>query len=227
MKRLLLVFAGLMVGMAHAQSVDWGRVRASCSSEASAYDAARNGPGDTSYQAIRFMETDAGSPPSAARLRAKIEEQRKILSDPYYANVPVFRLSATMVVCAANAALTQLQSGSTQSSTAVPSRQSQVNASASSSGRDRPDLAAHHCISRADNRLRNNCSQTIKVNFCTEDGGTYSSCGSNNLPFSIFNPGDSIYVSAPKAYWFACATPARPSEVEYLPGQGLRGACTE
>lgn len=226
MKGLLSVFAGLVVGMAHAQTVNWDTAFASCSQEAAAFDRwaversmywENEGTIATWRHVRRNYKSSTIDVPSTLQA---LQSNRSVLSKGPHPG-------AALDACVMQAALNQLQSGSTQSSATASSRSSQGNVSASSSGRDRADLAAHHCVSRADNRLRNNCSQTIKVNFCTEDGGTYSSCGSNNLPFSIFNPGDSIYVSAPKAYWFACATPARPSEVEYLPGRGLRGACTE
>lgn len=225
MKRSLLVFVGLMMGMAHAQTVNWDAAFASCSSEAAAFDrhAAENymyWQNSGSLATWRHMRRDyTGSTIDVPSMRQALQSNRSLLSR---GPNPVVALT----VCVQQAALNQVQSGSTQSAAAAPSRPSQYNAPASRSGRDRPDLNASRCLERSNNQLRNNCGQKVSVNWCTDDYGTYG-CGNNNLGWSVLDPGDSTYLSASKAWWFACAAPARPTEVEYLPGRGLRAACTE
>ena len=58
MKQIWVILLGALAGLAQAQSVDWNRVRSSCSSEISAYDAVR-GTGDTTQQVMR-IEPDRG-----------------------------------------------------------------------------------------------------------------------------------------------------------------------
>lgn len=219
MKKLLVILCSTFVGLANAQSVDWNRVRTSCSSEASAYDAVR-GTGDTSSQAMRFVETDAGSPPSAAKLRAKRDEQQKLLSDPYYANVPVFRLSATMVVCATTAALNQLQNGSTQSASPAPT-----------SGRNMPERYASHCINYVPSdpgAVRNTCNERVNLRWCSLNNNSNNRCGNNNLGWAEMAPGATTYVDGNvKSYVFGCFAPAHPSDVEYTPGRGLQAYCKQ
>lgn len=58
MKQIWVIPFGAFVGLAQAQSIDWNRVRSSCFSEISGYDAF-HGTGDTSHQAMH-IEPDRG-----------------------------------------------------------------------------------------------------------------------------------------------------------------------
>lgn len=221
MKRLLLVFAGLMVSMAHAQSVDWNRVQTSCSSEASAYDAVR-GTGDTSRQALSFLETDAGSPPSAAKLRALIEKTRAQLSDAYLMQTPVFRKSAEMYLCAETAALQQLQAPAAASSSAATG--STVEPSSSGSVRG--------CMKQnsATSSFSNQCNTRINLSWCAVPHSASDSssqhCESQRFASHELSQGDSVRVDEGALIaWFACQAPRRPGDLKYVSGTGLMGRC--
>lgn len=222
MKKLLVILCSAFVSLAHAQSVDWNRAWSGCSAEAREFDANAQGASTDSQGVKRWVENNTGSPSTnIAGLQRKLDEDRGHLSDRSL----LIRLSAKLAICGSTAALNQLQSGSFQSA-AAPSRPARSSEPASGSGRDRPDLMASRCLDFSGSRLRNNCNQKLSVNWCSNDYGTHG-CGNSNLGWTVLDPGDSTYVSAQKVYWFACAAPARPSEVEYLPGSGLRAACTQ
>lgn len=226
MKRLIVLAFLAIAGFASAQSVDWSRVRATCSSEISAYDAVR-GTGDTSHQAMRFLETETGSPPSAAKLRALAEQQRTTLSDAYLMKTPVFRNSAVMYLCAATAALNQLQSGSTQNASSSTSRPSPPPPSSRSNGRNQPDKVAAHCIGAEGSGMRNTCNQQVNVRWCSVGHGP-NTCGSGNLGWADVSPGGTAALPEDvRVQLIACAAPTRPTDIEYTPGSGFLYNCTQ
>ncbi|MGM9427445.1 hypothetical protein [Hydrogenophaga sp. MI9] len=221
MKRLLLVFAGLMVGVAHAQSVNWPAAWAGCAADARAYDAqsASEGLGGklTSRKVQINFEEGAGSPPTVAGLQDNIQEARKVLANPKDWTL-LIQIGSRMGLCGSLAALNQLQGGSTRSAAS--------SATARAAVRDRPDLAANHCVSLSELQLRNTCNQRVAMNWCADSDGA-NACSNRNLAGTQLAPGDSISVPSGRIYWFACALPARPFEVEYLSGRGLRAGCTD
>jgi hypothetical protein len=223
MKRSAICSLVLMSGLASAQSVDWNRVRSSCSSEISAYDAVR-GTGDTSYQALRFLETEAGSPPSTSKLRALIDRQRGQLSDAYLMKTPVFKNSAEMYLCTATAALNQLQTGSTQTSHGAPAStpSSQPDSQGSIRGCMRQDNATARFI--------NQCSTRINLSWCavphSSSDSTNQHCESQRFSSHELSPGDSVRVDEGALIaWFACPVPNRPGSLKYVSGTGLMGRC--
>lgn len=225
MKRFLVIALSAFAGLAEAQSVDWNRVRATCSSEVSAYDAVR-GTGDTSHQAMRFLETEAGSPPSAAKLRTLMESQRAQLSDEYLIKTPAFRHSAVMYVCAATAALNQLQSGSTQTTQRAP-----APAQIAPSSQNDPQEDSLQCVRglSSEKVIFNGCRMGVNLVWCAVPGSGRTpnvNCESQQFSAANLSPGSRVSVEDNfQIAWTMCDAPKQPVNVRYFSGRGLEGKC--
>lgn len=227
MKRLLLVFAGVMVGMAHAQSFDWNRAWSGCSAEASAFDAEsrrQSTPEHTSRKVMRYVEEVTGTPPTAAKLRAKMEEDRGVLNnskDWAY----LIQLSSKLALCGTTAALNQLQSGSTQTTQRAPtSTPAPVN-------QQEPDEDTLQCVRGivSESALFNGCRKGVNLVWCAipRSGATPNfSCEAQQFSPANLSPGGRVLVEENfQIAWTMCDAPKQVVSVRYISGRGLEGKC--
>lgn len=227
MKRLMLVFAGLMVGMVHAQSFDWNRAWSGCSAEASAFDAEsrrQSTPEHTSRKVMRYVEEVTGTPPTAAKLRAKMEEDRGVLNnakDWAY----LIQLSSKLALCGTTAALNQLQSGSTQTTQrASPPAPAPVSQQES-------DEDVMQCVRGivSESALFNGCRKGVNLVWCAipRSGATPSfSCEAQQFSSASLSPGGRVSVEENfQIAWTMCDAPKQVVSVRYISGRGLEGKC--
>lgn len=232
MKRIVFLSLAVFSGVASAQAVDWDAAFASCSQEAAAFDRYAvetsmtwENQGRATWRHVRRNYTS--STIDVPSMRQAVQSNRSILSR---GPNPVVALS----VCVQQAALNQLQSGSTQGASTAPSRPAQSTASAASNGRNAssnmPEKNASHCfelVKGDPGALRNRCGERVNLRWCSLSDSN-NRCGNNNLGWAEMAPGATTYVDANvRAHWFGCFAPAQPSDVEYAPGQGLKAYCKQ
>jgi hypothetical protein len=104
------------------------------------------------------------------------------------------------------------------------------------------NAVAHQCVDLLPSRMfggfENKCSYKIAVHSCnfrpkiTQGGMNWSSSfdceqrkfGSYDIPAN--QRATAHTNNTEMVYWFACREPSRPVDVEYIPGQGVRGRCS-
>ncbi|MGM9427446.1 hypothetical protein [Hydrogenophaga sp. MI9] len=224
MKRLLLVFAGLMVGMAHAQSFDWNRAWSGCSAEASAFDAEsrrQSTPEHTARKVMRYVEEVTGTPPTAAKLRAKMDEDRGVLRDSKkWADL--IQLSSKLALCGTTAALNQLQGGSTQAAAAPSNPVAQRE----------PQVENDRCVivNPSTSSLVSKCSTRVSVGWCfvpnDPSASTSIHCDEQKFGQAELDPGERIALQENALIaWTTCKSPKRVADLQYVKGVGLNGKC--
>lgn len=225
MKQWMVILLAAAAGLAQAQSFDWNRVWASCSSEARAFDAVAANSGSTTSRVKAYVEDVTGRPPTAASLRAKMEEDRRLLGE----RLPVeAELATKLALCGTLAAQRLLASGSTQSASSAPSRPSPPPPSSRGNSRNQPDKVAVHCLDEVGSgAMRNTCNQQVSVRWCSMDYGA-NACGSGNMGWADVPPGGAAALPRDvRVQLIACAAPTRPTDIQYTPGSGFLYNCSE
>lgn len=226
MKQWVAVLFGALAGLAQAQSFDWNRVWSGCTAEANAFDADVRGTELSARKVQNFVQEAIGSPPTEARMRAKMAEDRAVLSNPQY-DVTT-KLATRLALCGTMAAQRQLQSGSTQSASVVSPRPSPPPPSSRAKGRNQPDKVAVHCMDEAGNGfMRNTCNQQVNVRWCSVSLGP-NTCGSGYMAWADVPPGGTAAIAQDvKVQLIACAAPTRPTDIEYSSGSGFLYNCVD
>lgn len=226
MKQWLVVLFGALAGLAQAQSFDWNRVWSSCTAEANAFDADVRGTELSARKVQNFVQEAIGSPPTEVRMRAKMAEDRAVLSNPQY-DVTT-KLATRLALCGTMAAQRQLQSGSTQSASVASPRPLPPPTGSRGNGRNQPDKVAVHCLYEAGNGVMGNtCNQQVNVRWCSLSYGT-NACGSGSLGWADVSPGGTAAIDRDvKVLMIACAAPTRPNDIEYSSGSGFLYNCVD
>lgn len=226
MKQWLVIGFGALAGLAQAQSFDWNRAWSGCSAEVGAFDSAARGSQYSARKVQDYVQEAIGTPPTVAKLQAKMAEDRGVLTNSGYDLLA--KLSSKLALCGATAALNQLQSGSTQSASSSASRPSSPPPSSRGNGRNQPDKVAVHCMDEVSNGvMRNTCNQQVNVRWCSLGQGP-NTCGSGNLGWADVSPGATAALPRDvRVHLIACAAPTRPTDIEYSSGSGFLYNCTD
>lgn len=227
MKRLLLVFVGLMAGLAHAQSFDWNRAWSGCSAEASAFDAEsrrQSTPEHTARKVMRYVEEVTGTPPSAAKLQTKMEEDRGVLRNPNNWAY-LIQLSSKLALCGTTAALNQLQNGSTQTAQRAPTP------APAPVTQQESDEDVMQCVRGifSESALFNGCRKGVNLVWCAipRNGATPNvSCEAQQFSPASLSPGGRVSVEDNfQIAWTMCDASKQVVSVRYISGRGLEGKC--
>lgn len=94
---------------------------------------------------------------------------------------------------------------------------------------------ASDCLSLSRSQIVNTCSFRVNYQFCVEhpqqtnsffDGSDAFDCGRRQMGLSGLNPGTSSALTFHgRVHWVGCRSPLNPSQVEWVPGRGLRARC--
>ena len=224
MKYLLGLFLSLATTFSHAQSFDWNRAWSGCSAEASAFDAEsrrQSTPEHSARKVMRYVEEVTGTPPTAAKLQTKMEEDRGVLRNPNNWAY-LIQLSSKLALCGTTAALNQLQSGSTQAasppSNPVVQREPQ------------DDNTRCVFVKPAISSLVSECSTRVSVGWCfvpnDPSDSTAIHCEEQKFGQAELDPGAQIALQKNALIaWTTCKSPRRVADLRYVKGVGVSGKC--
>lgn len=224
MKRLLLVFAGWIVGMAHAQTVNWDAAFASCSSEAVAFDrwavenyATWRNQGTATWRHVRRDEYTS-STIDVALTRQAVQANRSLLSGGPNPRV-------ALDVCVQQAALNQVQSAPTQTTRTVPTPTPVPAVTQRESDED-----ILQCVRGIDSEdvLVNGCRKVVNLVWCAvpkSDATPNVNCESQQFSAASLTPGGRVSVEDNFLIaWTMCDAPKQVVDVRYV-GRQLQGKC--
>lgn len=173
---------------------------------------------------MRYVEDVTGTPPTTAKLQAKMEEDRGVLRNPNNWAY-LIQLSSKLALCGTTAALNQLQSGSTQTTQRSPSP------SPTPVTQQESDEDILQCVRgiNSESVLFNGCRKGVNLVWCAIPRSSATpnvSCESQQFSPASLSPGGRVSVEDNfQIAWTMCDAPKQPADVRYIRGRGLEGKC--